>query len=76
MSSSTHIDNKKKKILILGKRPTQRLKHTLTEEKMYSINFTVKKRNSVKVYTTMEQIVTCLFMVQKSTNLKQKILKL
>ena len=47
MSSSTHIDNKKKKILILGKGPTQRLKHTLTAEKTYSINFTVKKINSV-----------------------------
>ena len=46
MNSSTHIDNKKKDILVLGKEPTQRLEHTLTAEKMYSINFTVtKKRN-------------------------------
>ena len=44
MSSSTHIDNKKKGILILGKRPIQGLQHTLTAEKMYSINFTVTKR--------------------------------
>ena len=43
MSSSVHIDNKKKDILILGKNPTQALEHTLTAEKMYSINFT--KRN-------------------------------
>ena len=42
MSSSVHIDNKKKDILVLGKGPTQGLEHTLTEEKMYSINFTVK----------------------------------
>ena len=41
MSSSTHIDNKKKDILILGVGPTQGLEHTLTAEKMYSINFTV-----------------------------------
>ena len=41
MSSSAHIDNKKKDILILGKGPTQGLEHTLTAEKMYSINFTV-----------------------------------
>ena len=32
---------RKKKILILGKGPTQRLReHTLAAEKMYSINFT------------------------------------
>ena len=30
MSSSTHIDNKKKDILILGKGLTQGLEHTLT----------------------------------------------
>ena len=39
ISSSPHID-KKKKILILGKGPTQGLEHTLTAGKMYSINFT------------------------------------
>ena len=33
MSSSAHIDNKKKDILVLGKGPTQGLKHTLTAEK-------------------------------------------
>ena len=45
MSSSVHVDNKKKKdILILGKGPTQGLEHTLTAEKMYSINFTVTKK--------------------------------
>ena len=45
MSSSVHIDNKKKNILILGKDPTQGLKHTLTVKKMNSINFTVTKKN-------------------------------
>ena len=44
MSSSAHIDNKKKGILIFGKGPTQGLEHTLTAERMYSINFTVKKK--------------------------------
>ena len=44
MSSSTHIDNKKKDILVLGIGPTQGLEHTLTAEKMYSINFTVTKK--------------------------------
>ena len=33
MSSSAHIDNKKKDILILGNRPTQGLEHTLPVEK-------------------------------------------
>ena len=44
MSFSTHIDNKKKDILVLGIATTQGLEHTLTAEKMYSINFTVTKK--------------------------------
>ena len=44
MSSSPHIDNKKKDILVFREGPTQGLEHTLTAEKMYSINFTVKKK--------------------------------
>ena len=40
MSSSTKIDNRKKDIFILGKGPTQGLEHTLSAEKMYSVNFT------------------------------------
>ena len=44
MNSSSHIDNKKEDILVLGKRPTQGLEHTLTAEKIYSINFTVTKK--------------------------------
>ena len=44
MSSSAHIDNKKKGVLVLGKGPTQGLKHALTSEKTYSINFTVTKK--------------------------------
>ena len=43
MSCSAHIDNKKKDILDFGKGPTQGLEHPLTAEKMYSINFTIKK---------------------------------
>ena len=40
MNSSVHVDNKGKDILILGKSPTQGLgEHSLTAEKMYSINF-------------------------------------
>ena len=44
MSTSIHIDNKKKDILVLGRGPTQGLESTLTAEKMYSINFTVAKK--------------------------------
>ena len=44
MKFSAHIDKKKKDRLVLGKGPTQRLEHTLTAEKMYSINFTVTRK--------------------------------
>ena len=44
MSSSAHINDKKKDILVLGKRPTQGLEHRLTAEKIYSINFTATKK--------------------------------
>ena len=41
MSSSTKIDNTGKDILILRKGPTKGLReHSLSAEKMYSINFT------------------------------------
>ena len=43
MSSSAHIDNKKN-TLVLGKGQTHGLEHTLTAEKMYSINFTVTRK--------------------------------
>ena len=44
MSSSTHIDNKGKDILVLGNGPTQGLESTLIEEKMYSISFTLTNK--------------------------------
>ena len=44
MSSSTHIGNKKKDIVILGKGSTQGLEHTQTAEKIYLINFTVARK--------------------------------
>ena len=45
MSSSVHIDNKGKDILILGSGQTQGLgEHSLTAEKMYSINFSATER--------------------------------
>ena len=47
MSSTTKIDNREKAILIVGKGPTQGLEQTLSAEKMYSINFTYKKKNNI-----------------------------
>ena len=44
MSSSAHIENKNKDILVLRKGPTQGLENTLTAGKMYSINFTLTKK--------------------------------
>ena len=45
MSSSVHIDNKKKYILILGKGPMQGLDDTtLKAEAEYSINFSRSNR--------------------------------
>ena len=45
MSSSAHVYNKKKDILMLGKCPIQGLdEHSLTAEKLYSINFTVTRK--------------------------------
>ena len=49
MSSSIHIDNKKKDILVLGRGPTQGLESTGTVEKMYSVNFTVTKKKLSKL---------------------------
>ena len=43
-SSSVYAGNKKKDILVFGKGPTQGLEHTLTAEKMYSINFTLTRK--------------------------------
>ena len=41
MSSSSKIDNRRKDILIIGKDATQGLsEHSLSAEKLYSINFT------------------------------------
>ena len=75
MSSSTKIDNRKKDILISGKVPTQGLEHTLTAEKMYSIDFT---ENSKKFCLNLHcnGANSYLLMVQKFINLNKKILRL
>ena len=76
MSSSTKIDNKKKDILILGKAPTQGLdEHSLSVEKMYSINFT-KVNTKFCLSLHYNGANSYLLMVQKFINLQQTILKL
>ena len=47
MSSSVHVDNKRKYILILGEGATQGLNHTLTAEAKYLINFTQSGKSFV-----------------------------
>ena len=60
MCSSSHIGNKKKDILVLGKGPTQGWEHTLTAEKMYSINFTLTKKILLKFGLQWgEKLFTC-----------------
>ena len=51
MSSSMHVGNKRKDILILGERPTQALDDTtLTAEALYPINFTqLNKRFALRL---------------------------
>ena len=45
MSSSTHIDNKKKDILVLGKEPTNGLEHTLNAERIIQLILLVQGKN-------------------------------
>ena len=75
MSSAAHIDNKKKDILVLGVGPIQGLEHTLTAEKMYSMNFTVTNTKFCLSLHYNGADSYFLLMVQKFTNLKQKIQK-
>ena len=44
VSSSVHVENKKKDILVLGRGPAQVLESNLTAEKMYSVKFTMTKK--------------------------------
>ena len=59
MSSSAIIDKKKKDILILGNGPTQGQEHTLTAEKIYSINFTVTKNKFCSSLPYSKQLLVC-----------------
>ena len=59
MSSSAHIDNKKKDSWILGKRRTPGLEHTLTAEKVDSVNLIVTKKICLGLYYNL--VKTYLF---------------
>ena len=64
MSSSVHVDNKKKDILILGEGRAQGLEGTLTAEGRYSINFTENNMKSVSACIIIEKMEQNLLMVQ------------
>ena len=76
MSFSTRIDNKKKDILVLEISSTQGLEHTLNAEKNYSINFTEKNKKLCLRLHYNGANSSLFVMLQKFTNLKQKILRL
>ena len=74
MSSSVHIDNKVKDILILGKRPTQGLNGPgFTGEALYPIIFTQsRKRFVLSLHYNASNSFFCLLMLQKYINSKEK----
>ena len=76
MSSSVHIDNKNKDVLILGKGPPQGVDDTtLTAEAKYPINFTQPRKRFALSLTTVEATVSYLLMLQKYINSQQNALK-
>ena len=73
MSSSVHIDNEQKDILILGKGPADGLDDTmLTAEKEYSINFTEQQR---KYYVNLHYNGMKGYIFVNGENSKEKIMK-
>ena len=69
LSSSVHIDNKGKDILILGIGPTQGLDDTtLTAEAQYSINFSISNR---KFYLIMHYNGRSSFLFLNATKIYQ-----
>ena len=68
MSSSVHIANRGKVILILGKVPTQGLNHTLATETRYLINFT---RPGIKFCLSLRYNGSNSFLFVNATKLYQ-----
>ena len=76
MSSSVHIDNKNKDVLILGEGPLQGVVDTtLTAKAKYPINFTQPRKRFALSLTTVEATVSYLLMLQKYMNSEQNALK-
>ena len=76
ISSSVHIDNKIKYILILGKVPTQGLNDTtLTAETQYQINFSISNAKFCLSLHYNGRTVFYLLMLQKYIKSRQMILK-
>ena len=76
MSSSVHLNNKNKDILILGEEPTQGLDDTtLTEEAKYPINFTQSGKRFVLSQHYNISTSSLSFNATKIYQSKQKILK-
>ena len=83
MNSLVHIDNEKKFILIIGKRPTQGLDDTaLTAEKEYAIHFREQQENLCAswflllllfLFVLFFALFKFYLVVLKSINSKQKI---
>ena len=77
--SSPHTDNKGKDIFILGKDPTQGLcKHSLTAEKIYSVNFTVTKLVNISTntqYTGILKQLLLMIVILYQGNLKDCLMK-
>ena len=75
-SSSVHVDNKKKNTLVFSEGSTQGLDDaTLTTEDEYSISSTESRKIFEPILHIMLAAVSCLLMVQKYINSKQKIKK-
>ena len=72
MSSSVHVANKNKNILILDQGPPQGLDTTLTVEAKCPINFTQPNERFVLIYTAMEATVSYLLMLPKLYQFKTK----
>ena len=68
MSSSVHVDNKGKDILILGKGITQELMHKWAAEVLYSINFT---RPGIKFYLSLYYNGSSSFLFLDATKIYQ-----
>ena len=77
MSSSVHVNNKGKDILILGEGPPRGLDDTtLTAEAKYPINFTQSgKRFELRLHYNGSNSFLFVTMIQKYINSKQKTLK-